>query len=258
MVIIRYQSANGPAFGLVENHVVYALEGDVFGPFGKGREVGELQDVKLLAPVAPTKIIALGRNYAEHAREHGAAVPQEPLLFLKATSAIIAPDEPIVTTPLSQDVEHEAELVVVMGKRARHVPEDKAWEYVLGVTCGNDVTARDLQNRDGQWARSKSFDTFCPLGPWIVTHLKPDDIGDLGIACRVNGAMKQMGTTGDMIFPPARLIAYITQAMTLYPGDIIMTGTPAGVSPIQAGDTVEVEIEGIGVLRNPVIAPQGS
>ena len=255
MVIIRYQSAHGPTFGLVENHIVYALEGNVFGSCNKGREVGGLQDVQLLAPVAPSKILALGRNYAEHAKEHGADVPQEPLLFLKATSAIIAPDEPIVTTPLSQDIEHEAELVLVMGRRARHVPEERAWDYVLGVTCGNDVTARDLQNRDGQWARSKSFDTFCPLGPWIVTHLKPEDIGHLGVTCRVNGAIRQMGTTRDMIFGPAKLIAYITQAMTLYPGDLIMTGTPAGVSMLQAGDTVEVEIEGIGALRNPVVAP---
>lgn len=255
MIIIRYQSPSGPALGLVERHRVYGLEGDVFGAFSKGREIGELQDVKLLAPVTPGKIVALGRNYAEHAREHGADVPQEPLLFLKAPSAVIGPDEPIVLTPLSERVEHEAELVVVIGKPAKNVLEEKAWDYVLGVTCGNDVTARDLQQRDGQWARSKSFDTFCPLGPWIVTHLEPKDIRDLGITCRVNGAMKQMSSTREMIFSPARLIAYITQAMTLWPGDIIMTGTPAGVGPLKAGDIVEVEVEGIGVLRNPVIAP---
>jgi len=255
MIIIRYQSASGPAYGVVENHKVYTLEGDVFGAFQKGQEVGTLEDIQLLAPMVPGKIVALGRNYAEHAKEHGADVPQEPLLFLKATSAVIGPDEPIVLTPLSQRVEHEAELVLVMGKRARHVPEDKAWDYVLGVTCGNDVTARDLQRSDGQWSRAKSFDTFCPLGPWIVTHLRPEDIGDLGITCRVNGAMKQMGSTRDMIFSPARLIAHITAAMTLMPGDLIMTGTPAGVSPLKAGDIVEVEVEGIGVLRNPVAAP---
>jgi len=255
MLIIRYPSNAGPAYGLIENHIVYTLEGDVFGSFDKGREVGSLQDVKLLAPVMPSKIVALGRNYAEHAREHGADVPQEPLLFLKASSAVIAPDEPIVLTPLSEQVEHESELVLVIGKRARNVPEEKAWEYVLGVTCGNDVTARDLQTRDGQWARSKSFDTFCPLGPWIVTHLEPEDVGDLGVTCRVNGAMKQMASTRDLLFGPAKLIAYITAAMTLLPGDIIMTGTPAGVGPLKAGDVVEVEVEGIGVLRNPVVAP---
>ena len=255
MLIIRYQSNAGPAYGLVENHIVYTLEGDVFGSFDKGREVGALQDTKLLAPVMPSKIVALGRNYAEHAKEHGADVPQEPLLFLKAPSAVIAPDEPIVLTPLSRRVEHESELVLVIGKRARNVPEEKAWEYVMGITCGNDVTARDLQTRDGQWARSKSFDTFCPLGPWIVTHLKPADIGDLGVTCRVNGAMKQMASTRDMLFGPAKLIAYISSAMTLLPGDIIMTGTPAGVGPLKAGDVVEVEVEGIGVLRNPVVAP---
>ena len=255
MLIIRYPSNAGQAYGLVENHIVYTLEGDVFGSFDKGREVGPLQDVKLLAPVMPSKIVALGRNYAEHAKEHGADVPQEPLLFLKAPSAVIAPDEPVVLTPLSERVEHESELVLVIGKRARNVLEEKAWEYVLGVTCGNDVTARDLQTRDGQWARSKSFDTFCPLGPWIVTHLKPEAIGDLGVTCRVNGAMKQMASTRDMLFGPAKLIAYISSAMTLLPGDIIMTGTPAGVGPLKAGDVVEVEVEGIGVLRNPVVAP---
>ena len=255
MIIIRYQSTSGPAFGLVENHVVYTLEGDVFGQFHKGREIGALQDVRLLAPITPGKIVALGRNYAEHAKEHGADVPQEPLLFLKAPSAVIGPDEPIVLTPLSQQVDHESELVLVIGKRAKNVPEERAWEYVLGVTCSNDVTARDLQSKDGQWARAKSFDTFCPLGPWIVTHLTSQDVGDLGISCRVNGEMRQMASTRDMLFPPARLIAYISQAMTLYPGDIIMTGTPAGVSPIKAGDVVEVEVEGIGVLRNPVVAP---
>jgi 2-keto-4-pentenoate hydratase/2-oxohepta-3-ene-1,7-dioic acid hydratase in catechol pathway len=255
MLIIRYESNAGPAYGLVESHTVYALEGDVFGQFRKGDEVCALADVKLLAPITPSKIVALGRNYAEHAKEDGADVPKEPLLFLKAPSAVIAPDEPIVLTPLSQQVEHESELVLVIGKRARNVPEEKAWDYVLGVTCGNDVTARDLQTRDGQWARSKSFDTFCPLGPWIVTHLKSEDVSDLGVTCRVNGAMKQMASTRDLLFGPAKLIAYITSAMTLLPGDIIMTGTPAGVGPLKAGDVVEVEVEGIGVLRNPVVAP---
>ena len=255
MLIIRYESNAGPAYGLVESHTVYALKGDVFEQFQKGDEVCALADAKLLAPITPGKIVALGRNYAEHAREHGADIPQEPLIFLKAPSAVIAPGEPIVLTPLSQQVEHEAELTLVIGRRARHVPEDRAWDYVLGVTCANDVTARDLQTRDGQWARSKSFDTFCPLGPWIITHLTPDEIGQLSVTCRVNGAARQTGNTRDLIFSPARLIAYITAAMTLFPGDIIMTGTPAGVSSITAGDMVEVEVERVGVLRNPVAAP---
>jgi len=255
MVIIRYSSKTGPTYGLVENRIVYSLEGDMFGQFRQGPEIGALEGMKLLAPLTPGKIVALGRNYAEHAREHGADVPTQPLLFLKAPSAVIGPDEPIVLTPLSQRVEHECELVLVIGKRARNVPEEKAWEYVLGVTCGNDVTARDLQQSDGQWARAKSFDTFCPLGPWIVTHLRQEDIGDLGITCRVNGATRQQASTREMLFPPAQLIAYITAAMTLLPGDMIMTGTPAGVGPLLAGDVVEVEVKGIGVLRNPVIAP---
>jgi 2-keto-4-pentenoate hydratase/2-oxohepta-3-ene-1,7-dioic acid hydratase in catechol pathway len=257
MVIIRYQSAHGPAFGVVENHIVYALEGDVFGPFSRGREIGALPDVQLLAPIAPGKILALGRNYAEHAKEHGASVPKEPLLFLKATSAVIAPDEPIVTTPLSEDIEHEAELVVVIGKRARHVSEERAWDYVLGVTCGNDVTARDLQNRDGQWARSKSFDTFCPLGPWIVTRDEMPDPHRLPIRCTVNGEVVQKSNTDQLIFRIPDLIEYLSRAFTLLPGDIILTGTPPGVGHfrnppryLQDGDTVVVEIDGIGALVN--------
>ncbi len=256
MIIIRYRAQGGPAHGVVENHMVYTLEGDVFGTFDKGREVGPLDSVEMLAPVAPSKIVAVGRNYAEHAREHGKEVPQEPILFLKAPSAVIGPEQPIVLTPVSQQVEHEGELVIVMGRPAKAVSQARAWDYVLGVTCGNDVTARDLQNREAQWALSKGIDTFCPLGPWIVTHYSEDEVKDLGITCRVNGAMKQMASTREMLFSPARLIADITAAMTLLPGDIIMTGTPAGVSPLHAGDVVEVEIEGVGVLRNPVVAPK--
>ena len=254
MRIIRYQYKNEAArYGWVLENKVGPIEGDIYGEFRRLEALTPLTDIKLLAPAQPSKILCIGRNYAEHAKENGSEVPKEPLLFLKAPSAVIGPDEPIVLTPLSNQVEHESELVLVIGKQAKNVPEDKAWEYILGVTCGNDVTARDLQRSDGQWARAKSFDTFCPLGPWIVTHLRPQDICDSGVTCRVNGEMRQMASTREMMFGPARLVAHITAAMTLWPGDIIMTGTPAGVGPLKAGDVVEVEVEGIGALRNPVV-----
>jgi 2-keto-4-pentenoate hydratase/2-oxohepta-3-ene-1,7-dioic acid hydratase in catechol pathway len=251
MIIIRYKQGNQAAYGLIERHRVYASEGDLFGVRSKGAEVGELADVELLAPCTPTKIVCIGRNFPAHAQEHGAVVPAEPLIFLKPPSAVIGPEQPILLPPLSQQVEHEAEIAVVIGRRCRNVSEDAALDYVLGYTCGNDVTARDLQRQDGQWSRAKGFDTFCPLGPWIVT---PFDASDAAITCRVNGRMRQFGLARDMVFPIPQLIAYISAVMTLEPGDVILTGTPSGVGPLNAGDVVEVEVEGIGVLRNPVVA----
>jgi 2-keto-4-pentenoate hydratase/2-oxohepta-3-ene-1,7-dioic acid hydratase in catechol pathway len=251
MILIRYRQGNQTGYGLVERHTVYALEGDPFGAWTKGAEAGELADVELLAPCTPTKIVCIGRNYPAHAEEHGAVVPAEPLIFLKPPSAVIGPEQPIVLTPLSQQVEHEGEMAVVIGKRCRNVAEDAALDYVLGYTCGNDVTARDLQRKDGQWSRAKGFDSFCPLGPWIVTGF---DASDAAVTCRVNGRMKQFGVARDMVFPIARLIAHISAAMTLEPGDVILTGTPSGVGPLNVGDVCEVEVEGIGVLRNPVVA----
>jgi 2-keto-4-pentenoate hydratase/2-oxohepta-3-ene-1,7-dioic acid hydratase in catechol pathway len=253
MIIVRYQSPAGPAFGLLEDKTVYTLEGnDIFGALQQGAAVGQVDTLTLLPPVQPGKIIALGRNYAEHAKEHGAEAPTQPLLFLKAPSSVIGHGQPIVLTPLSQQVEHESELAIVIGKQCKAVAEASAWNVVLGVTCANDVTARDLQRSDGQWARAKSFDTFCPLGPYIVTHLSPEQIGHLDVTCRVNGQVRQSGNTSQMIFKVPYLIAYITAAMMLYPGDVIMTGTPAGVGPLHSGDVVEAEIEHVGVLRNPV------
>jgi 2-keto-4-pentenoate hydratase/2-oxohepta-3-ene-1,7-dioic acid hydratase in catechol pathway len=198
-----------------------------------------------------TKIVAVGRNYAAHAAEHGDEVPSQPLIFLKPPSAVIGPGESIVCPPQSAQVEHETELAVVIGQRARRVAAANAWAHVLGYTCANDVTARDLQRSDGQWSRAKGFDTFAPLGPWIVTELDPTD---LNVVCRVNGQVKQQASTADMVFKIPQLIEYITAAMTLEPGDVILTGTPEGVSPIRPSDHVEVEVEGIGVLRNPVVA----
>jgi len=251
MIIIRFQTPAGPEFGIVEDEMVYRAEGSYELGFLRAEAVGKLSQLTLLSPCQVTKLVAVGRNYAAHAAEHGDEVPSEPLIFLKPPSAVIGPNEPIVCPPQSAQVEHEAELAVVIGRRARHVPAADAWDYVLGYTCANDVTARDLQRSDGQWSRAKGFDTFAPLGPWIVTVLDPTD---LTVVCRVNGQMKQQASTVDMVFKIPQLIEYITAAMTLEPGDVVLTGTPEGVSPIRPGDHVEVEVEGIGVLRNPVVA----
>ncbi len=212
-----------------------------------------LDEVKLLAPVAPSKIVCVGRNYREHAAELGNKMPDEPLLFLKAPSAVIASGDSIDLPRASQQVEHEGELGVVIGRVARKLSSsDDPLSYVFGYTCVNDVTARDLQRKDVQFTRGKSFDTFCPVGPWIETEIDP---ANAGVETRLNGEVKQKGNTADMAFPVAFLITYISEIMTLYPGDLIATGTPAGVSRMKHGDTVEVEVTGIGVLRNSVIDP---
>jgi len=249
---IRYATPDGPRWGVLEGEWVRELQGDPFGQWTVGAAVGPLCDVSLLAPVVPTKILCVGRNYPAHAAEHGAEVPAEPLLFFKPPSAVIGPDAPIVLPPQSQRVEYEAELGVVIGRRCRNVRPEEAWAYVLGVTCANDVTARDLQRRDGQWTRAKGFDTFCPVGPWLVVGVAEAEIADRAVICRVNGEVRQHGRTSEMVFSPAHLIAYAASVMTLEPGDLFLTGTPAGVGPIHPGDVVEVEVEGIGVLRNPV------
>lgn len=249
MKIVRFAWAGEARYGLVESDVVYAVEGDISGAFERGERVGVLTDVRLLAPCTPTKIVAVGRNYAAHAAEMQSDVPAEPLIFLKPPSAVIGSGETIVYPPLSQRVDYEAELAAVIGRQTRNVSASEALDCVLGYTCGNDVTARDLQRKDGQWTRGKGFDTFCPLGPWIVTGLDPSD---RGIESRVNGQVRQRSRTRHMIFSVAELIHYVAQVMTLEPGDVILTGTPAGVGPLRRGDRVEVEIEGIGVLENTV------
>ena len=203
----------------------------------------------LLAPVTPTKIVCVGRNYADHAKELGNEAPSEPIIFLKPPSALLAPNGTIVRPAISQMVHHEAELAIVIGKRAKNVKAAGWRDYVLGFACANDVTARDIQKRDVQFTRGKSFDTFCPIGPCIETELDPSNVR---VQLRVNGETRQDGRTSDMIFPPPFLLEFISSVMTLEPGDVILTGTPAGVGPLVAGDMVEVEIEGIGVLRNEV------
>jgi 2-keto-4-pentenoate hydratase/2-oxohepta-3-ene-1,7-dioic acid hydratase in catechol pathway len=197
----------------------------------------------------PSKIVAVGRNYAEHAKELGNEAPSEPIIFLKPPSALLPHEGTIIRPPQSQRVDHECELAIVIGKRAKNVKADRWRDFVRGFTCANDVTARDLQKKDVQFTRGKSFDTFCPLGPHIETDLDP---ADLSLVTRVNGEVKQNGRTSMMIFPCPFIVEFITGIMTLEPGDVILTGTPSGVGPLQSGDTVEVEIEGIGTLRNHV------
>ncbi|GBD31387.1 MAG: hypothetical protein KatS3mg081_1097 [Gemmatimonadales bacterium] len=202
----------------------------------------------------PSKIVCVGRNYAEHARELGNTLPPEPLLFLKPPSALIGDGDAIVLPRASERVEHEGEIAVVVGKRMKRVSETEAVEGIAGLACANDVTARDLQRKDGQWTRAKGFDTFCPLGPRVVPLRELPPLDQLEIICRVNGEVRQRGRSGEMAFPIPALLSYISRIMTLEPGDIVLTGTPSGVGPLVAGDVVEVEIPGVGVLRNPVVA----
>lgn len=256
MRLVRLKSEVGETYwGGVDGEEVRRLSKTPFeGTPEPGELLGALGELSLLAPAQPSKIVCVGRNYRAHAAEHGADVPSEPLLFLKPPSAVIAHGAPIRIPELSQQVEHEGELALVIGKRCRKVPTGEAWDCVLGISCANDVTARDLQRSDSQWTRGKGFDSFCPLGPWIVTGLTEEDARSLGVRCRVNGELRQEGNTAQLVFSPADLIAYITQVMTLEPGDVVLTGTPAGVSPLSPGDDVEVEIDRIGTLQNPVIS----
>lgn len=267
MRICRFTTAQmaTPCFGLVEGDSVLPLEvSQTVESFSLGevdRAAGEpsgkalsLSEVKLLPPVAPSKIVCVGRNYREHAAELGNKMPDEPLLFLKAPSAIVGSGDGIELPPESQQVEHEGELGVVIGRRARRLTgDDDPFDYVLGYTCVNDVTARDLQRKDVQFTRAKSFDTFCPVGPFVVDGLDPLN---LVVTTRVNGIVKQRGKTSDMAFSVPFLIKYISNIMTLFPGDLIATGTPAGVSRMIDGDVVEVEIEEIGILQNRVAASE--
>jgi 2-keto-4-pentenoate hydratase/2-oxohepta-3-ene-1,7-dioic acid hydratase in catechol pathway len=225
------------------------ISGNVFGRYRRNEAETPLAEVKLLAPTQPGKIVCVGRNYIEHARELGNEVPKVPLIFLKPPSSVIHPDDTILLPPQSNQVEHEGELVAVIGKRGRNITANNAKKYILGYTIGNDVTARDLQQTDDQWTRAKGFDTFCPFGPWIDTEFDP---ADSVVTCRVNGQMRQMASTRDMVFNVGTLVAYISSVMTLEPGDLIFTGTPAGVGELKHGDEVVVEIEGLGILKNPV------
>jgi 2-keto-4-pentenoate hydratase/2-oxohepta-3-ene-1,7-dioic acid hydratase in catechol pathway len=259
MKICRYvprntASAPSPRYGLIEGEKVIEISGLPWGQCTRGAQSLRLADVRLLGPVEPSKIVCVGRNYAAHAAELGNEVPKEPLIFLKPSTSIIGPEESVVLTKYSKQVEHEGELALVVGRRCSHLRDsDDALSYLLGYTCLNDVTARDLQKSDVQFTRGKGFDTFCPIGPHIETDLDPSS---LLVETRVNGAVRQSGSTSLMIYPVAFLVRWISRMMTLLPGDVIATGTPAGVGPLVAGDMVEVAVSGVGVLRNPVRGPQ--
>ena len=251
MRIVRFAVGDDIGYGFLhDDDVVERLSGHPCGEVSGTGLVAPLSAVRLLAPILPSKVIAVGRNYAEHARELGNEVPAEPMIFLKPTTSICGPGDPIVLPWQSEQVEHEAELAVVIRALCRSVPQESALDWVLGYTCANDVTARDLQRTDGQWGRAKGFDTFCPIGPWIETDLDP---ADLEVSCRVNGELRQSGRTSHMVFDVAHLVSWVSSVMTLLPGDIIVTGTPAGVGPLTKGDEVTVSIEGIGTLTNRVV-----
>ena len=251
MKVARFSNGAEPRFGIVDGPELVVLKGHplVAGYQTTGERI-PLKEVKLLAPTIPSKIVCIGKNFAAHAAEIGEEVTVEPLIFFKPSSSIIGHGDAIVIPPQSKQVELEAELCLVIGKLAKNVSEEKALEYLWGVTIANDVTARDLQFGDGQWARSKGFDTFCPLGPWVETEFLPD--GQV-IESRINGEVRQNVAITEMVHKIAFIISYVSKNMTLLPGDIILTGSPAGISVIKAGDMIECEIEGIGILSNPVV-----
>lgn len=248
---VRFAHKDREYAGFLEEESLFAVNGEIYGSgWQKTGEVFALQDVRLLAPCRPTKVVCIGLNYRDHAEEMKHELPTEPLLFLKPPSAVIGAGEQIVYPQWIGRMDYEAELALVIGKRAKNVSVEEAAGHIFGYTCGNDVTARHLQKKDGQWSRAKSFDTFCPLGPWIVTGVNATF---LAIVLDVNGEVKQKSNTAQLIYGPEALVSFVSQVMTLEPGDVLLTGTPAGVGPLLPGDSVTVEIEGIGRLTNTVV-----
>lgn len=252
----RFQATDGPRYGVIETQAGRDGVVPIDHPFqAEPKRTGPwlaLAEVKLLAPVLPGKLVCVGRNYREHAKELGNPVPDELLTFLKPPSTVIGPGEAIVRPSITQRLDYEGELAIVIGKQCRHIREDEdVRQYIRGFTCANDVTARDIQKKDNQWTRGKGFDTFCPVGPIVTDEIDPWK--GVKVQTRVNGELKQDGNTDQFIFSVEQILRYITRVMTLFPGDLIPTGTPAGVGQLQAGDTVEVSVEGIGKLANPVV-----
>ena len=253
MKIVRVRADEGIVYGAVEPEGIRLYKGSPLFEWESTEVIAPFDTVQLLAPVFPTKVLAVGRNYADHAAEMGSESPDSPVLFMKPATSVIGPGAPIVLPPDSVEVHHEAEVAVVVGSVARNVRAEDASSVILGYSAANDVTARDLQRSDGQWTRAKGYDTFCPLGPAIETEFDP--LEGVDVICRVNGKVRQAGQTTDLVFGVAELIEYVTRVMTLLPGDVILTGTPAGVGPLVDGDLVEVDVQSIGVLTNPVVKP---
>jgi len=249
MKFLRFRYKNKTGFGILNEGVIQEIIGTPFHDFNVKDDSYSLNEVELLAPVEPSKVIAVGLNYVDHAKELKMSIPENPILFMKPPTSMIGPSEEIIYPKMSHQVDYEAELVVVIKNRTKDVSVKEAPSHILGYTCGNDVTARDLQKKDGQWTRAKSFDTFSPLGPWIVTDIDPTDVQ---VEMLLNGQVVQSSSASNMIFNVFELVSFISQIMTLLPGDVIMTGTPLGVGPVKPGDTTEVRIEGIGSLRNQV------
>jgi 2-keto-4-pentenoate hydratase/2-oxohepta-3-ene-1,7-dioic acid hydratase in catechol pathway len=253
MKIVRFKAAGKTRYGVLDGTHIVEYSGTPYGTFKRGRKRWPVKQAVLLAPVVPTKIVALALNYREHAEEMHLAVPDEPLLFLKPLSALCGPDDPIIYPPQTNRLEYEGELAIVIRKRCRHASPERAREYVLGYTCLNDLTARDIEQHDHQKTRAKAFDTFCPIGPCISTDIDPNSAE---VETWVNGERRQVGNTKGFVFPVEDVVARVSAVMTLLAGDVIATGTPAGVGPLLPGDRVEVRIDGIGSLKNPVIKLQ--
>jgi 2-keto-4-pentenoate hydratase/2-oxohepta-3-ene-1,7-dioic acid hydratase in catechol pathway len=260
MKIVRFLQSDHSQHGLLEGTQVRVIEGDLFGQWKPGEKQYPLSELTLQSPIQPASLLCIGKNYRAHAEEFKSQVPSAPILFIKAVSSVLAPNAPVQLPPpeLTYQIDYEAELAVVIGRTGKNIPEEEALQHVLGYTCANDITARDWQHQDGQWARGKSLDTFCPLGPWLETELNADD---LKIEGRLNGTVVQAARTSDLIFKIPFLIHYLSKGMTLTPGTVILTGTPSGCgfarTPqlwLKPGDTFEVEIEGIGTLHNPITA----
>jgi len=249
MKIVRFAASGHNHYGILKGNKVQQLYANPFKPLKLLNQFYQLNEVRLLPPCQPSKIVAIGINYRSHATEFKHDLPDLPLMFLKPGTAVIGPEDNIIYPSLSKQVDFEGELGIIISKKAHRIAVSDALKYVLGYTCFNDVTARDLQKKDGQWTRAKGFDTFAAIGPWIETELDPSA---LKLETRLNGEIKQSGTTADLIFPVRQLVSAVSQVMTLLPGDVIASGTPSGVGPMQPGDTVEIQIEGIGILVNHV------
>ena len=249
MKLIRIKVGEQIHYGSLLDGKVELMKGDLSESLDPLGIIKEIEQIELLAPVVPSKVICVGLNYKDHAREMGMELPKEPIIFLKPPTTVLDPGKPIELPALSKQVDYEAELAIVIKKQGKYIPRSEAKDFILGYTCANDVTARDIQKIDGQWTRAKAFDTFLPLGPFIETKL---EVENLTIKAILNGEIKQSSNTNEMIFSVDYMISYISQVMTLYPGDVILTGTPPGIGPMKSGDEIVIEIEGLGLLRNPV------